>query len=400
MVYSPAEAIGRLVRDRRLEKGLTQDELGRLAGYGAGAGVAISRFENGQLQPAAERLERIAEALGTSWDELVGRAPANASNTEAVLNGGNTSIKDRGAGLQRELNRRAELGAALEQGFTEARDRARDDFLMRLVRVAARVDGAPPPNPTRLHVAHPTGDDVETEATYQLKFTQLGVAQALAGVGGRSARATADSATAYKTFAEAVAIGTASMGSAIPGLAGGLAAALNGFERAMGVRLPPRAGRLGGNVSTMGILAGAVMGGAALGGLLSVATKRTRRQQELAVRLDELEAELGDTQPSVEALEEFLPQATDILDYIAVHAGHSLSRWEAQLGQGRLDWQNLGDQEQQRYQDFVEIAASQLAVATMNFSEMMGYRDSELDKATVLLGELLQQARQAVTQRV
>jgi transcriptional regulator with XRE-family HTH domain len=39
-------ALGQVIRDLRVSKGLTQDQLGSEAGYGAGAGVSISRIEN------------------------------------------------------------------------------------------------------------------------------------------------------------------------------------------------------------------------------------------------------------------------------------------------------------------------------------------------------------------
>lgn len=45
----------------RKERGLTQEELGKMVGL---SGVAIMRYEKGQREPKSETLEKIALALG------------------------------------------------------------------------------------------------------------------------------------------------------------------------------------------------------------------------------------------------------------------------------------------------------------------------------------------------
>ncbi|MDE2823739.1 MAG: helix-turn-helix transcriptional regulator [Chloroflexota bacterium] len=63
----------RAIRERR---GLTQVALGQRAGM---APASISHFETGQRVPSLESLVKLADALGVSVDELLGRVPADAS---------------------------------------------------------------------------------------------------------------------------------------------------------------------------------------------------------------------------------------------------------------------------------------------------------------------------------
>ena len=63
----------RTIRERR---GLTQVALGQRAGM---APASISHFETGQRVPSLESLVRLADALGVSVDELLGRVPTNES---------------------------------------------------------------------------------------------------------------------------------------------------------------------------------------------------------------------------------------------------------------------------------------------------------------------------------
>ena len=58
------------LRDWRLKRGLTQDELARKADVPT---VSVSHFETGHRFPNAESLRRLADALGVSADYLLGR---------------------------------------------------------------------------------------------------------------------------------------------------------------------------------------------------------------------------------------------------------------------------------------------------------------------------------------
>jgi transcriptional regulator with XRE-family HTH domain len=58
------------LREWRLKRDLTQEELARKAGVPT---ISVSHFETGHRFPNAESLRRLADALGVSADYLLGR---------------------------------------------------------------------------------------------------------------------------------------------------------------------------------------------------------------------------------------------------------------------------------------------------------------------------------------
>lgn len=394
MTTPSPDALGQVVHDLRRKKGWTQEKLGREAGYQSGAGVSISRLENGRLKPTDQRFERIAKALGLSSDALAELVEETSRKAENSISGGSVSTEQRAARIQRAVDGRKQLVTDLGQAFNDAHDRAKDDFLMRLVEIGARVDGAPRPDPTQL-VGDDTadGDEVEAEVVYGIEFTRFGVAQALAATAGDAAVA---ASAAYPTFTAAVAGSAASAVAAIPGPTS--VAATNGFLAALRVGTP--AERSSASAGRTAILTGLALSALGTTAILMMQQRNRQQRRELTAKLDETEAELAESQPNVEALRELMPEATEILEYIAVHAGHALNRWDAHIGQGPCEWQSLSGAEQQRYQDFVEIAAVQLAVAAMDFEYLTTERGGELERATAVAREILSQARKTITSHV
>ena len=128
--------------------------------------------------------------------------------------------------------------------------------------------------------------------------------------------------------------------------------------------------------------------------------RNRKQQQELAAQLDEAEAQLDATAPGFRALEAILPQASETLDYIATHGGHALSRWEEHLGSGSMTWESLGEADQQRYQSFVDIAAAQITLVTINVQGLLTTEGSDRDKLIQLADELLSQSQKAVGAQV
>lgn len=379
--YLP-EALGQVVRHlRRQEEGLTQEQLGRKAGYQGGAGVSISRLENGQLEPSPERFDGLAAALGLTPEELTARAVAKSKSFK-VATARVESVADQRTRLQHELDRWKSLIADREREFSEAHDRAKNDFLRRLVEITARVHGASPSEPTRpVTKASLDEEGVESEAAYRLEFTRLGVEQALSETEGRG--------SSYEAFTEAVVLGTLSTALKISELSG--AAALSGLLAATRVRIPVARGAIGG----LALLA------VAAGGLVLVGQQRSRKQQqEIVAKLDEIEVQIAEAKPGVDALLELMPRATELFEYTAIHAGHALDRWGAQIGQGELDLKSLSISEQQRYQDFVEVAAAQLAVTTIEFQDLMTHRDGALERSSAIAHEILSQSWKVIASHV
>lgn len=62
---------GEKIRELRKERGLNQDQLAELSSLNR---VTIAKYESGRVEPGAQALSRIADALEVSTDVLLGRA--------------------------------------------------------------------------------------------------------------------------------------------------------------------------------------------------------------------------------------------------------------------------------------------------------------------------------------
>lgn len=399
------EALGQVVRGLREQKGATQEELGREAGYGTGAGVSISRLESGALRPGVERLEGIARALGVTLQELEHQASERSvdDDTAAATSGGaarrtSKDLKGRVRRIEDEIAKRTTVITNLGEEFNKQHDRARDEFFMHFVSIAERVDGAPQPDPTPFEDDDAT--DPDAVATYRLKSNATGVGSLLAGgAGGAAAGAAIGSAAAYGTFVAAASFGTASTGAAISGLSGVAAtnatlALLGGGTLAAG-----GAGVAGGTILLASIVA-APMVVLFAGGLVWMVRRNRRQQQELAEQLEEAEAQLAATEPGFVALQDILPRAAETLDYIATHAGHALNRWAEQLEPASIAWASLSHTDKERYQSFIEIAAAQLTIVTINVQGLLTTSGDEREQLIQLADEVLTQSQDAVRAHV
>lgn len=70
---------GQRLRGLRIQKNLQQQELAGLVGVSV---VQYGRYERGVSLPAAEMLQRLANALGVSGDYLLGGADAGAARAD------------------------------------------------------------------------------------------------------------------------------------------------------------------------------------------------------------------------------------------------------------------------------------------------------------------------------
>lgn len=399
------DALGQVIRELRDAKHLTQEALGREAHYGAGAAVSISRIESGLTRPGPEHFAGIAVALDRTPRELEAEA---ANRTRELLSRGGDStgraqpsgdkerIKDRGRRIEQEIEHREAVLTEFVNDFNKAHDRARDDFFMRFVEAAKQIEGAPQPDSEQLQDDDLTRDPkAEAEATIRLRAARYGVAHVLAVPGSAVAGAAVGGAAAYGTFIAAVSFGTASTGAAISGLSGAAAtnaalALLGGGTLAAG-----GAGVAGGTMLLTGIVAApAVLLG--VGGLVWMVKRNRKQQKELAERLRQAEAEIDATRRGFDALVDILPRATKSLDYISIHASHALERWETQLGSPPWKWDSMNEAQQQRYQDFIDISASQLSLVSINVHGLMASRGEDREEQIKLANEVLKQSQKTV----
>ena len=362
MVSLSQQALGQVVRRLREREGKTQAELGDDAGYGAGAGVSISRLENGQLLPGPEKLAGIARSLGLTVGELEAQA---AEHTAAAASAppppvGAPGASSAGAAAppgQKELNLRSEVVTSetaerarriteLSEAYNVQYDRAREGFLLRFDEIGARIEGAPRLDPTQLQ------DD-------DLAESHVGAADG--GAPGGRART-----------------GVATVGALVSGRAGTVGIA--GLALA-GIALMPAAALLG-------------------GGLVWKVRRDRKQRQELAAQLDEAEAGLAATRPGITALEAALPRATATLDYIATHAGHAVARWADQLGPGSMTLESLGQADRRRYQELFDVATAQVTIATFDFQGLLTTSGSERDQLIELADDVLTQAQETAQAHV
>lgn len=387
------EALGSVIRSGRESLKLTQEELGQAAGYGAGAGVSISRIERGLSRPSPERLARIAEELDLTAEQLEKRARQRTDDLRKAgkFSMGEESLKQRVLRVQKELDERTSAIDRAGTAFNQAHDRARDNFFMKFVEAALGIEGAPQPASSEV-VAEDEGDPSEEAKAHRLRLDNR-LAAALAS--GAAAGAAVGGSDAYGKLTAALTFGTASTRAAISSLAGTAASSAAFAWLGAGSLAAGGAGLAGGAALLTGLVAAPALLLAA-GGALFVARRTAKQRRELMEQLDKTEAGLAATRQGYLALLEFLPWAARILDYIAVHGGHALDRWQQELPQKPIRWDDLKPAQQQAYQDFITIAASQLSVITINVQALMTLRDKKLDDLKDFDCATLSQAEDAV----
>ncbi|MBS4753244.1 helix-turn-helix transcriptional regulator [Nocardioides sp. zg-ZUI104] len=401
-----AEALGLAIKRlrERPDRKITQQELGDAAGYATGAAVSISRIEAGRSRPKAERLERIADGLGVTVEELVEVASEveetvfmSHDSASTDTSGESLSFKERLLRVQQVVSERAETATAAAERFNRAVDRAREGFFDPFCATGGEIEGAevvePPASADNLD-----DSDAATEALYRLQHSSSVVAGALrGGVAG----AALGSASAYGAFTAAAAFGTASTGTAIGSLSGVAAtnatmAFLGGGSLAAG-----GAGMAGGTMLLMGIVATPIAALAA-GGAFYMVRRNRKKQAELEVTLEEAESEIAESQPGFDAMIDLMGQAADILDDIAVHGSRAYQRWATSLPPRPTQWPAMSEPQQDRYLDLIQVAGAQLLISTasMRFTLLMSARGDDLEALVRACEEQLGESRRVVDARI
>ena len=382
-------ALGRVIRDLRTAKGMTQDDLGSAAGYGAGAGVSISRIESGLTRPSVRRFAGIALALGLTPAQLESVAerqtnelPGHHEGTggKAASSTGQEGLEDRANRTREEIERRERVTGELLSAFHDARDRAFSGFFDHLREIASEVVGAEQPDPEKLRGA-PIGAQ-EPDRASRLPPTPPGAADSFVkGANGVVAGMApgVGRGTAHVTFEAVKALGRASTGAPTSELHG--VAQFNAARSILGggTRASGGFGVAGGTKVLTGIKVGAAVL-FAISPMVVSAMRSRKQRQEFVTMLDELDAEISASRRGVDALVDILPRATTVLDEIAVHGGRALDKWEAQLGPLPRTWDSLGPARVERYQDFVKIADCLLDVVEISVPELMESSGAERER--------------------
>lgn len=403
-----AVALGRAIRRLREEHEppMTQQELGERADYRGGAGVSISRIESGTTRPRPDKLAAIALALGLTPRQL--EVAASREARAETLRGGNTAAPQK-ATRKRDLNERlkrvqertklrTDAVAVLGAAFNEAHDSARDRFFLRLVEIGQSIEGVPLPElPPETGVVSGAHDDRAHQASRTTNALSNKITAALlGGAGGAALGGATGAAAAYATFSAAAVFGTASTGAAISGLSGIAAtnatlALLGGGALAAG-----GGGIAAGTLLLTGIVAAPVAVLAA-GGLYFASRRRTKAEEErLTAQVEDAEAQLDTSQAGFDLLVDTLEKATSILDYVGVHAAHALTKWNSRLGPRPLDWESLNPSQQQSYREFIDIAACELVVDSIDATRFITVVPDHLEKLAVDVAGILRHADSTV----
>ena len=68
---------GEQIREIRIRRGYNQEQLAEMANLNR---VTVAKYESGKVEPGAQALSRIADALEVTVDELLGRETEELSN--------------------------------------------------------------------------------------------------------------------------------------------------------------------------------------------------------------------------------------------------------------------------------------------------------------------------------
>ena len=397
------EAIGAVIRRHRTRFGLSQEELGRQAGYQSGAGVAISRIESGQIAVGSARLAQLAEALGVTVDQLTAESRAATSSSDAATtaaNGsarssaavGNETLRKRRARVELRVKQRQEV---LDGGLSALKDRrqsAEDGFVLPFIAVAREIDGAPHVDvPERANVDPVAPDEHGRTGVELARFDVaelLRLAQPLQHIGAPLGQAA--QLTTLKLVAR---FGTASTGRTIQALHGVVRDRAVLAQLGLGSKASGGFGIRGGNfvLNAVGVAPAVLL---AVGG--GAAMYQATRLQAVA----EAEAELDASQDRFDAVSRALQRSAAVLDEIAVFATRRLERWQRDLPEGRpMNWEDLTESQHRDYNDFITLVACFLAVAALDLNQLLEENvplaevvaefDAALDESAQKVAELL-----------
>ena len=414
-----AEAMGLVIREHRQARkpSMTQEDLAEQADYGKGGAVWISRIEHGFVSPRERRLAAIALALQLTPRQLTQEAEDRTkvlahqrSQRPAQLRDQVAETKKRHAAHNEQVARQSEIAHELEEAFSLVHDAARDDFFLRFVQLAKSIGGAPEPERPGEEEIGSTGD---IPTAIRIEAMSAGIAHAIrgtavGGVGGAAtggaagaavggtAGAAVGGAAAYGAFTAAALFGTASTGAAVSTLSGAAAtnaalAVLGGGAMAAG-----GAGVAGGLLLLTGMVA-APAAALAAAGFYALRQHRSRKEEELLrTEVEAAEADLKQRQKGFDTIVDVLPRATAIMKYIEVHGTNALEEWKATLPPEPRGWESLGHERQKRYQEFLTVAGSFLAVAVINFPTLLTAQPDALREMEKTINETLRYADETV----
>ncbi|MEI2641786.1 MAG: helix-turn-helix transcriptional regulator [Candidatus Nanopelagicales bacterium] len=378
--YTPT-ALGRAIKRRRTEAGLTASELASAVGYADTPPVSIYRIEKGEMTPSPEKLAKIAKKLGCSAGELLALAeryttsvaspPPRTSLAERTMYGQQSGVNAaKQQRLAETVERNQEITADLLEHFQRASDRVTADFLEPLYRTLGKVTKIPD-RPAPVKASKGLTATYEHQADTVAREIVRASGQMAAATGAGVAVGATAAAAAYGATA---AFAAASTGTAISTLSGAAAtsatlAALGGGSLAAGGM-----GMAAGTMVLTGLIAAPVA--LAAGAFAVYKGRKWRREaQERGSELDQaLEVMREMRQPLFEMWNWMEIQHELLLD-VAREGASELSWLNGQVGQG-VDWHELS-QSHNRVQRLIDLAAATYLVMSLPVTAIVQSRSSE-----------------------
>ncbi|TMR34982.1 helix-turn-helix domain-containing protein [Actinomadura geliboluensis] len=393
MTSAEATALGGVIRRRRIGRNITQEELGKRAGYKSGAGVSISRIESGTVKPTPEKLRGIAKALNTTVEALEREAGIVHPKPSSSVQG--QSIKARKKAVEVQILQRAEILSQVGAAYFGAVNRSVADMATPFITVCQEFANLPSTLEGATSVPETSEDPAQrvlwlkeqfewalaSDATVWVEALGPGVGAitassgALKKVGQRSARS---------LFTAVSNLGRASTGVPTKELRGiarrnATMAQLGGGPRAAGGW-----GIAGGKAVLAAVAAlptAIVVGGVFASGLVN-----GRREQEAKVTA--AEEFLARTEERFEAVITHMKESTEILEIVTVHGSWSFEAWQESLaspsGKPVREWSGLDELQQARYRKLMHVTACLTALLVLAPEELLTAPSARLP----MIGEL------------
>ena len=224
-----------------------------------------------------------------------------------------------------------------------------------------------------------------------------GIANAIRGaVTGGAAGAAVGGAAAYGAFTAVAMFGAASTGAAISTLSGVAAtnatlAVLGGGTLAAG-----GAGMAGGALLLTGMVA-APAAALAAAGFYMLKQRRTKQEEErLRHEVTSAEISLDQSQTGFDTMVDTLQRATELIEYVSIHGAHALSKWKDDLPAHPRQWDDLDENGQTSYNQFLTVAGCLLAVSSINVGALLTATPDELPDMAKAIDDTLRYTDRAI----
>lgn len=296
----------------RKVNGKSQQDLGRLAGYGSdtspkSAAVAISRIESGKTDPAGQYRQRLLETLGHSEEDLQ-RATKSVLNQQrkqgvfarTMAGPGHLENEGRPSQILEASTRLTERVTYQIQNSDATFERARNEFILPFLEYAAKVDWQEVLTAAGAGTSQPGADTQAIQVRALRARTEINVLRTVGEAEtGSTPNIGAGAATAASVFARVAATAAAFTGSAIASRSGAGASSttlawLSGASLTAG-----GIGIVGGTAALTGLASLPAL--LLLGGVLFWKGRKLRREAEAeAEKLDAAQQALDEIQAAFE----------------------------------------------------------------------------------------------------